>query len=113
MHWRGNIRLLAGLLLTIWTTLGYGAERVALVIGNAAYRDPPLTNPVNDARAMASRLAKLGFRVTKLENAARDDMEDAIIRLEESLGPDATGLFYYAGFSITPAMAYRFAAGVT
>ncbi|NIM73757.1 MAG: hypothetical protein GTO67_04010 [Gammaproteobacteria bacterium] len=29
------------------------AGRVALVIGNASYKQAPLRNPVNDARAMA------------------------------------------------------------
>ncbi len=40
-----------------------GDKRVALVIGNAAYKSGPLVNPVNDARAMASRLRTLGFDV--------------------------------------------------
>jgi hypothetical protein len=30
------------------------ASRVALVIGNAAYRDAPLKNPVNDARSAST-----------------------------------------------------------
>ena len=34
------------------------AARVALVIGNAAYKDVPLRNPVNDARAMAASLKR-------------------------------------------------------
>jgi hypothetical protein len=34
--------------------------RVALVIGNAAYRDAPLVNPVNDAKAMAAALRDAG-----------------------------------------------------
>ena len=37
-------------------------KRIALVIGNAAYPQP-LLNPVNDARAMAERLRRLGFEV--------------------------------------------------
>ena len=32
-------------------------RRIALVIGNAAYKDAPLTNPVNDARAIAQALS--------------------------------------------------------
>jgi len=31
-------------------------SRVALVIGNSTYREVPLRNPVNDARAMAKTL---------------------------------------------------------
>ncbi len=35
--------------------------RVALVIGNSAYRETPLANPVNDARLMAETLRGLGL----------------------------------------------------
>jgi hypothetical protein len=77
-----------------------GDGRVALVIGNAAYEEAPLRNPVNDARAMAKRLFELGFKVTKLEDATRNEMERAIAAFEGSLGPEKTGLFYYAGHGI-------------
>ena len=35
--------------------------RVALVIGNSAYKDAPLANPANDAWLMAETLRGLGF----------------------------------------------------
>ncbi len=78
----------------------HAAERVALVIGNASYADAPLLNPVNDARAIDKRLTELGFRVTRLENASRDQMASAIIDFGASLGPNTAGLFYYAGHGI-------------
>jgi hypothetical protein len=43
-------------------------QRVALIIGNAAYQHSPLRNPVNDARAISERLQRLGFIVIKREN---------------------------------------------
>ena len=43
----------------------------ALVIGNAAYTDGALKNPVNDARAMDVKLTALGFKVMKVENLKR------------------------------------------
>jgi hypothetical protein len=72
--------------------------RLALVIGNSAYRDAPLANPVNDAQDMAVALAGLGFRVIIRENADRRTLR-AVIRefgdlLKESGG---VGLFYFAG----------------
>ncbi|MBT6272690.1 MAG: caspase family protein [Chromatiales bacterium] len=76
------------------------AERIALVIGNADYAEAPLKNPVNDARAMASRLTALGFNVTKLEGASKVKMERAIRAFEDRLGPLKTGLFFYAGHGI-------------
>ena len=38
-----------------------GEQRVALVIGNSAYKSSPLTNPINDARAMSRVLRESGF----------------------------------------------------
>jgi hypothetical protein len=39
-------------------------ERVALVIGNAAYENTsPLRNPRNDAEGVAAALERLGFKV--------------------------------------------------
>ncbi|TMH08651.1 MAG: caspase family protein, partial [Betaproteobacteria bacterium] len=46
-------------------------ERIALVIGNAAYRNDPLDNPVNDARLIAKSLQQSGFAVTLRENLDR------------------------------------------
>ncbi len=74
--------------------------RVALVIGNAAYASAPLANPVNDARAMASRLSALGFEVSVLTDASRREMERAMIGFSQRLGEDTTALFYYAGHGV-------------
>ena len=72
---RLSMFLLAALLLPLGAM---ASERVALVIGNAAYQTAPLKNPVNDARAMSTRLEALGFVVTTPENATRAEMGDAI-----------------------------------
>ena len=77
-----------------------GSARVALVIGNGAYRDAPLRNPVSDARAMSTRLSTLGFQVITVENADRESMERAILDFASRLENDSTGLFYYAGHGI-------------
>src|SRR5262249_39205905 len=49
-------------------------ERLALVIGNSTYRDAPLGNPANDARAMAIKLKELGFKVIEREDASLEEM---------------------------------------
>jgi hypothetical protein len=74
-----------------------GDKRVALVIGNSAYKEAPLRNPVNDARAMADKLRQLGFHVIARENATKAQMEKAVAEFGDALGPGAIGLFYYAG----------------
>lgn len=73
--------------------------RVALVMGNAAYRSMPLTNPVNDARAVADALDKLGFKVIRLENATQQQMADAVHQFGDAL-KDGVGLFYFAGHGV-------------
>ena len=71
--------------------------RVALVIGNGAYKDAPLRNPVNDAQAMANAVKACGFTVTRLENATRSQMREAIRAFGAKIAEGGVGLFYYAG----------------
>lgn len=80
--------------------------RVALVIGNGKYGQDigPLSNPPNDANLMAERLTALGFKVTKLVNGDQKAMKRAIVDFGQNLaeaGPDAVGLFFYAGHGIS------------
>lgn len=75
-------------------------HRIALVIGNGQYRGMPLTNPENDAKAVARSLTKLGFKVDLKLNASQKDMSDAIVAFGDGLNKDSVGLFYYAGHGI-------------
>jgi hypothetical protein len=59
--------------------------KLALVIGNSTYREAPLRNPANDARAMAQTLRELGFTVLAHENAAKRTMESAILEFGRRL----------------------------
>ena len=77
-----------------------GTSRVALVIGNSDYPSAPLRNAVNDARAMSSRLTRLGFEVISAENADRKAMEKAIFEFSSRLEGETAGLFFYAGHGI-------------
>jgi len=72
-------------------------KRIALVIGNGAYKDAPLRNPVNDARAIARTLQGLGFQVIQKENASLKEMQEAIRVFGDRLRGGGVGLFYYAG----------------
>lgn len=82
--------------LTLATTFaglvptGAAAEgsRVALVIGNGAYRNvPALLNPPNDASDIAAALKRLGFSTSLVTNASFDEMRRGLI----ALGRDAAG----------------------
>src|SRR5262245_46321857 len=78
------------------------ASRVALVIGNSAYRNADrLANPVNDATKLGDVLKRLRFdKVTVLKDLGKDAMSVALQRFEG----DATGaeiaLIYFAGHGI-------------
>ncbi|KVQ34274.1 hypothetical protein WK00_18930 [Burkholderia ubonensis] len=72
-------------------------RRVALVIGNGAYRGHPLANPVHDADAMRDALQALGFDVVTLRDATRQQMLDGLAAFERRIAADGTGLVYFAG----------------
>ena len=79
--------------------------RVALVIGNSAYKGdmPALPNPANDAKLMAKTLKSIGFDVVEAEDASLDEMKKAIASFSEKLtagGSEGTGLFFYAGHGV-------------
>ncbi len=73
--------------------------RVALVVGNSAYRTAPLANPLNDARAVSAQLRQLGFKVISLENASQKQMFEAVRQFGDQL-QGGVGLFYYAGHGV-------------
>jgi len=72
-------------------------KRIALVIGNGAYTDGALKNPVNDARMMAATLRELDFDVQVMENADRTGMQRAVVEFGRRLNENTVGLFYFAG----------------
>lgn len=75
--------------------------KVALVIGNAAYRQAPLKNPANDAKGMAEALNATGFEVTVRLDAGRAAMLAAVdAYLKQLADRKCVGLFYFAGHGI-------------
>ncbi len=75
-------------------------QRVALVIGNAAYKESPLRNPVNDATDIAAALKALGFNVILRTNASRRQMVEAVRDFGNQIRRGGVGFFYYAGHGI-------------
>jgi hypothetical protein len=74
------------------------AKRVALVIGNAAYKIGSLQNPVNDASAVAAALEAMGFdKVIMRNNLGVQAFRAALAEMaRESAGADL-GVVYFAG----------------
>ncbi|MBN2875780.1 MAG: SUMF1/EgtB/PvdO family nonheme iron enzyme [Spirochaetales bacterium] len=77
----------------------FAEKRVALVIGNGAYKtSTTLKNPPADAADVSVALKSAGFTVTTLIDAKRETMEKAVRNFGNMLkDPDAVGLFYYSG----------------
>jgi uncharacterized caspase-like protein len=75
-------------------------DRVALVIGNAAYRRDPLDNSVNDARLMARTLDRAGFKVALRENLDRAGMLAALREFGDQLNENTVAVLYYAGHAL-------------
>ena len=71
-------------------------KRIALVIGNAAYPQP-LLNPVNDARAMAERLRRLGFEVLLRTDINAQQLQKASAEFSTQARGANIALVFYAG----------------
>jgi hypothetical protein len=102
-----DLLLLSGLLLfpQISITDAVSAEsRVALVVGQSAYRAvPALPNAGNDARKMAELLGSAGFDVTAAPDLSQNDMRQAISAFAAKVaasGPDTVALVFYAGHGL-------------
>jgi uncharacterized caspase-like protein len=78
------------------------AQRIALVIGNGHYPDAnaPLTQPINDARALTVALRGNGFDVDVVEDASRDDMNRAVDRLKSRIKPDSVVMLFFGGYGV-------------
>jgi uncharacterized caspase-like protein len=75
-------------------------SRVALLIGNAAYPDAPLRNPLNDVREVAVSLRALGFTVTTHENLKLGDMRESLRKFVLTTRSADVRLVYYAGHGL-------------
>jgi uncharacterized caspase-like protein len=76
-------------------------RRAALVVGVSNYKHAPvLANTVNDARAMANVLGRLGFDVELAVDPDRAALETAVRRLGQRSQQADASLFYYAGHAL-------------
>ncbi len=73
------------------------AARAALVIGNGAYGDAPLRNPVSDAKAVALALEKLGFATTLATDLGWQALGQAVRAFADHHAGAAMRVIYYAG----------------
>ncbi len=75
-------------------------RRVALVVGNAGYKNTPLANPINDAMDMSTTLKNLGFQVTTVQDANLRKLREATRVFENSVSSADAALIFYAGHAV-------------
>ena len=102
-----NLFLASGLfaLTQLMTPTEAAAEaRLALVIGQSAYRTvPELPNAANDAKGMAELLGNAGFTVTAAPNLSQNEMRQTISDFAGKVsasGADTVALVFYAGHGL-------------
>ena len=72
-------------------------KRIALVIGNQDYDKATLNQPVNDAKAIASKLEELGFTVTYKPNLNYNQMKTIADKFVSDSKGCEIALFYFSG----------------
>ncbi|MDB5225430.1 MAG: peptidase [Candidatus Adlerbacteria bacterium] len=91
--------------LVFMSNLALAADkRVALIIGNSEYTHTGnLSNPGNDARAMAKLLTDMGFTLVKgqaLLNQSKSQFDDAVSKFGDLAQGAQVALFYYSGHGL-------------
>ena len=75
--------------------------RHALLIGNGAYANGPLRNPVNDVQLLSGKLADCGFKVTTRINLNSRDFKKSIDSFFTKIqNTRCEALFFYSGHAI-------------
>lgn len=78
-----------------------GEHRIALVIGNARYRNiTALRNAVNDAQDMETALKNKGFEVIRVSDGTREQIVQAVRSFELKIKSNTTALVFYAGHGV-------------
>ena len=99
-----RVRLVACVLMATWAMAHAAAaegKRVALVIGNAAYKHAaPLINPANDARDMAAIFEGLGFAAISGFDLDHRGLMRSVRQFTEAAGGAETAVLFYAGHSV-------------
>ena len=100
MRQRPLALLLTAILISL-PAVAHAQGRLALVIGNGAYRHTPrLVNPVNDARDIAAALSSLGFDVTEAIDLDKRAFDEALRAFADRSAAADVALVFYAGHGL-------------
>jgi formylglycine-generating enzyme required for sulfatase activity len=91
----------AAMLIFLGVVPSYAEKRVALVIGNGAYRNAPaLPNPRNDAEDVSAALKRMGFETIIALNLDKQGMDETTLRFARAARDADVAMFYYSGHAI-------------
>lgn len=95
-------RALGAMLLTLTAACpAWAGDKIALVIGNSAYRKVvQLPNPVNDAADMAASLTRLGFSVKHLTDLDYNAFRLALIDFGNAAKTADKAVLFFAGHGV-------------
>jgi len=99
----GAFRLVTCLILLLgWGGVAHAERRVALVIGNSAYKSAPLlSNPVNDATLVGGMFKKAGFDSVDVKlDVSAADMRRSLREFANRTRDADVAVIYYAGHGI-------------
>src|SRR5262245_50722771 len=104
MSCRSLLKVIIPAALLLASAPAWAENRMALVIGQSAYKSvPALPNPGNDAKAVSQLLTDSGFEVSQAANLSQNEMRTAISDFAGKVaakGPDTVALVFYAGHGI-------------
>ena len=78
-------------------------QRIALVIGNAAYSGGPLATALADGGLVAEALTSIGFEIVEGADVNQNDMRRVFrdfLDKVQAAGPDAIAVVYYSGYAV-------------
>ena len=78
-------------------------QRVALVIGNAAYPTGPIAHSLADGGLVAEALTSIGFEIVEGADVNQTDLRRVFrefLEKVEQAGPDTIAFIYYSGYAI-------------
>jgi urea transport system substrate-binding protein len=101
MRRNASLAFFAALFLSIIIAPALADKRVALVIGNGAYREVPrLLNPRNDAEDVAAALQRNGFETIVGLDLDKAGMEEKTISFARAARTADIAIFYYSGHAL-------------
>ncbi len=101
-------RLLSGfaivaVLLFVLILPAAAQQRIALVIGNAAYPKGPIATSLADGGLVAEALTSIGFEIIEGADVNSNDMRrlfGEFLQRVNAAGPDAIAFIYYNGYAV-------------